>query len=89
MDRLGPVLGMFMDLFDEVVIGIQLHCESCRHDPTSKKGLESRCEHNNLNNRKTNIKGHCFTTTNPDFWNNWSHWSIPGELNELWPVNFV
>lgn len=73
-------------MLDEAAIGTQLRCESCRNDPTSKKGLESECERNDLNNRKTNLKGHCFATTNPDFWRNWPHWSIPGELDEFWLV---
>ncbi|KAG2034932.1 hypothetical protein BDR03DRAFT_869007, partial [Suillus americanus] len=69
-------------MLDEAAICMQLRCESCRTNPTSKKGLESECEHN----RKTNLKGHCFATMNPDFWCNWSHWSIPGELDQFWLV---
>ncbi|KAG1743759.1 uncharacterized protein EDB91DRAFT_1051214 [Suillus paluster] len=69
-------------MLDEAALGMQLRCESCRTDPTSKKGLESDCEHNG----KTHLKGHCFATTNPDFWRNWSHWSIPGELDQFWLV---
>ncbi|KAG1777618.1 hypothetical protein EV702DRAFT_969371, partial [Suillus placidus] len=26
---------------------------------------------------RTQLKGHCFTTTNLDFWHTWPHWSIP------------
>ncbi|KAG2157252.1 hypothetical protein DEU56DRAFT_763712 [Suillus clintonianus] len=68
-------------MLDEAAIGMQLRCETCKNDPSSKKGLvESECEHND---RKT-IKGHCFATTSQDFWRNWSHWSIPGELDRVW-----
>lgn len=73
-------------MLDEAAIGTQLRCENCRNDPTSKKGLqnETECEQSETENRhnpRTNLKGHCFATTNPDFWRGWSHWSIPGELD--------
>jgi hypothetical protein len=71
-------------MLDEAAIGMQLCCKSCRIDPTSKKGLESDCKPEN--NGKTNLKGHCFATTNPGFWCNWPHWSIPGELDQFWLV---
>ena len=71
-------------MLDEAAIGTQLRCENCKKDPTSKKGLESKHERGDSDDRcnpKTNLKGHCFATTNPDFWYSWSHWSIPGELD--------
>ncbi|KAG2140098.1 hypothetical protein DEU56DRAFT_941924 [Suillus clintonianus] len=63
-------------MLDEAAIGMQLRCETCKNDPSSKKGLESECERDN---RKM-IKGHCFATTSQDFWRNWSHWSIPADV---------
>jgi len=69
-------------MLDEAAIGTQLRCENCKNDP---KGLESQHENDNSDdgchagNSKTNLKGHCFATTNPNFWRSWSHWSIPGE----------
>ncbi|KAG2035691.1 hypothetical protein BDR03DRAFT_867591 [Suillus americanus] len=40
-------------------------------------GMQLHCE--NCKN-DTNLKGYCFTTTNPDFWGSWPHWSIPGDI---------
>jgi hypothetical protein len=73
-------------MLDEAAIGTQLRCEHCKNDPTSKKGLESEpdshSESDDGHNHKANIKGHCFATTNPGFWRGWSHWSIPGKLDQ-------
>ncbi|KAG1849086.1 hypothetical protein C8R48DRAFT_750296 [Suillus tomentosus] len=64
-------------MVDEAAIGTQLHCENCKNNATRK---EHEHEHSDLDNGcsiKTNLKGYCFTTTNPDFWGSWTHWSIP------------
>ncbi|KAG1774617.1 hypothetical protein EV702DRAFT_1047571 [Suillus placidus] len=60
-------------MVDEAAIGTQLRCENCKNDATRKEHEHSV---------KTNLKGYCFATTNPDFWGSWPHWSIP-ELHLL------
>ncbi|KAG1769928.1 hypothetical protein EV702DRAFT_1049495 [Suillus placidus] len=58
-------------MVDEAAIGTQLRCENCKNDATRKEHEHSV---------KTNLKGYCFATTNPDFWGSWPHWSIPGDI---------
>ncbi|KAG1780071.1 hypothetical protein EV702DRAFT_1194838 [Suillus placidus] len=58
-------------MVDEAAIGTQLCCENCKNDATRKEHEHSV---------KTNLKGYCFATTNPDFWGSWPHWSIPGDI---------
>lgn len=78
----GPrdVHGLFVD---EGAIGTQIRCENCKKDPTSKKGQQqSGCgdseQQEQGHDSRTQLKGHCFATTNPEFWHTWPHWSIPG-----------
>ncbi|KAG2038699.1 hypothetical protein BDR03DRAFT_861484 [Suillus americanus] len=69
-------------MVDEAAIGTQLCCENCKNDATRKEH-EHEHEHSDLDNGcsvKTNLKGYCFATTNPDFWGSWPHWSIPGDI---------
>ncbi|KAG0697389.1 hypothetical protein DFH29DRAFT_878740 [Suillus ampliporus] len=60
-------------------IGTQLCCENCKNDPKSKKvgQQQSSGERDEEGDSRTQLKGHCFATTNPEFWHNWAHWSIP------------
>ncbi|KIK32267.1 hypothetical protein CY34DRAFT_101869 [Suillus luteus UH-Slu-Lm8-n1] len=67
---------------DEGAIGTQLRCENCKMDPKSKKGSQQQSsgEHDEEGDSRTQLKGHCFATTNPEFWCNWAHWSIPIDI---------
>lgn len=73
---------------DEGAIGTQLRCENCKMDPKSKKGSQQQSsgEHDEEGDSRTQLKGHCFATTNPEFWRNWAHWSIP---SERWYLHIV
>ncbi|KAG1872237.1 hypothetical protein F4604DRAFT_1582907 [Suillus subluteus] len=42
-------------------------------------GTQLRCE-NCKNDLKSKKGGHCFATTNPEFWHSWAHWSIPTDI---------
>ena len=83
----GPrdVHSMFVD---EGAIGTQLRCENCKMDPKSKKGgqQQSSGEHDEEEDSRTQLKGHCFATTNQEFWRNWAHWSIP---SKCWHLHIV
>ncbi|KAG0700040.1 hypothetical protein DFH29DRAFT_876907 [Suillus ampliporus] len=79
----GPrdVHGLFVD---EGAIGTQIRCDNCKNNLTSKKGQqqpESSCgdseQQEQGHDSRTQLKGHCFSTTNPEFWHTWPHWSIP------------
>lgn len=65
-------------MVDEAAIGMQLRCENCKNDATRKEHEHEHRDSDNGCSIKTNLKGYCFATTNPDFWGSWPHWSIPG-----------